>query len=254
MPQHTSLRSSTHRALVALLGTAFIAACADGTSPKSQNVSISVKTVGAAPSASSAATGAAATSASATAIVGGGHSLNMTAMELTIGDLRLQREGSESEDDHGGVGHDDFAFTAASQTIALPVDGGMVTIGTKALPAGTFTEVEAELRSLHLVGSYDQAPFDVAVELSHDLTLTLNPPLTTTGSGDQNVTVSIDFSACFANGGVPVDPRTLASGGSAARNSFRDCVASHLRAFDDRNRDGQEPGDDHGNNGHGSDG
>ena len=114
--------------------------------------------------------------------------------------------------------------------------------------------VQRRARSLHLAGSYDQAPFDVAVELSHDLKLALNPPLTTTGSGDQNVTVSIDFSACFVNAGVPVDPRTLASGGSAARNSFRDCVASHLRAFDDRNRDGQETGDDHGNDGHGSDG
>jgi hypothetical protein len=245
MSSPVSYRPRITGALALAASTALLLACGDSNAPRTQSVSISMTTLGASTSASASAPALASSAQSATSplaapITGGGHTLSLTTMELTIDDLRLQREGTESEDDHGGIGSGDIAFNAGSQTVALPVNGGVVTLATKSLPAGTFTEVEAELRSLHLVGSYDGAAFDVNVELSHDMKAELNPPLTTNGGTDQNLTVAIDFTACFANAGVPVDPRTLADGGSAARAAFRDCVASHLRAFDDDNRDGHE--------------
>lgn len=238
MSSPTSYRPRITGALAVAASSALLLACGDSTSPRTQSVSISMTTVGA--SATASATTPAGGSLQLAPITGGGHTLSLTTMELGLDDLRLQREGAESEDDHGGIGSGDIAFNAGAQTVALPVNGGVVTLATKNLPAGTFTEVEAELRSLHLVGSYDASAFDVNVELSHDMKVALNPPLTTNGGTEQNVTVAIDFTACFANAGVPVDPRTLADGGSAARAAFRDCVASHLRAFDDDNRDGHE--------------
>lgn len=233
MPSPASYRPRITGGFAVAASSILLLACSDGTAPRTQSVSISMTMLGASAS-------AAATAPLLAPITGGGHTLSLTTMELAIDDLRLQREGAESEDDHGGIGSGDIAFNAGSQTVALPVDGGVVTLATKNLPAGTFTEVEAELRALHLVGSYDGAAFDVNVELSHDMKVSLNPPLTTNGGTDQNVTVAIDFTACFANAGAPIDPRTLAGGGSAARTAFRDCVASHLRAFDDDNRDGHE--------------
>jgi hypothetical protein len=237
--QSFSRLSGTSGALIALT-TAALVACSDGAGPKTQMVSISMATKSAAPAASIAA------SVTAVPITGGGHTLDLTAMQLTIGDLRLEHAGNEAEDDHGGIGEHDEAFGAGSQTIALPVSGGVVTLAAKALPAGTFSEVEADLQFLHLVGTYDATPFDVSVELSHDMKLVLDPPLTTTGGADQNITVTIDLSSCFANAGTPVDPRTLLPGGNPARSTFRECIASHLRAFEDRDRDGIETGDDHG--------
>ncbi|HEX2779926.1 MAG TPA: hypothetical protein VHM30_10525 [Gemmatimonadaceae bacterium] len=228
-------------------------ACADSTAPRGENVSISLATNTAA-----AAAPAASAVIERVPITGNGHTLSLTSMALTVADLRLEHRGHQGADD-GTVGSDDVLFAGGPLTIPLPVDGGVVTLSSRALPAGTFSEVEAELESLHLAGSYDGTAFDVAVELSHSLELTLDPPLTTTGSADQNVTVSIDFSACFRDAaGSPVDPRTLTDGGSGARRAFRDCVANRTRAFEDRDRDGHEGADDHqsseAGDDHGSDG
>lgn len=239
LPPSLSRMSATSGALIAL-ATAALVACSDAAAPNSQMVSISMATKATAPAASIAA------SIAAVPITGGGHTLDLTSMQLTIGDLRLEHAGNEAEDDHGGIGEHDEAFGAGSQTVALPVNGGVVTLSAKALPAGTFSRVEADLQFLRLAGTYDATPFDVSVELSHDMKLVLDPPLTTNGGAEQNITVTIDLSSCFANAGTPVDPRTLLSGGSTARSTFRDCIASHLRAFEDRNRDGIETGDDHG--------
>lgn len=241
---HTAIHQ-TPRVLAALAIIVTTLACADAAAPKNQSVSISM------------ATGVAAATASATQsltaappIAGNGHTLGLTAIDLTIGDLRLERTGHQGAEEEEGVGADDMLFAGGSTTIALPVNGGVVTLSTRELPAGSFSKIEAELRSLHLVGSYDTAPFDVAVELSHDMKLALDPPLVTNGGAAENVTVTINFSSCFVNAaGTPVDPRTMVSGGSAARQTFRDCVASRLRAFEDRNRDGHEAGDDHGSDG-----
>lgn len=224
------------------LGFSFAAlACADGTAPRSGNVSISLAT--SVPAA--AAAPAARSVIERVPITGNGHTLTLTSMALTVGDLRLEQSGHQGADD-GGVGSDDVLFAAGPLTIPLPVDGGVVTLSSRALPAGTFSEVEAELETLRLVGSYDGTAFDVAVELSHGMELTLDPPLTTTGSVGQNVTVSIDLSPCFLDAaGSPVDPRTLRDGGSDARRAFRDCVANRTRAFEDRDRDGHEGADDH---------
>jgi hypothetical protein len=238
-PQSFSRLSGTSGTFIALAAVALVA-CGDGTGPKKQTVSISMATKAAPPAASISA------STAAVPVTGGGHTLDLTAMQLTIGDLRLEHAGNEAEDDHGGIGAHDEAFAVGSQTVALPVNGGVVTLSAKALPAGKFSEVEAELEFLHLVGTYDAAPFDVMVELSHDMKLVLDPPLTTTGGADQNITVTIDLWSCFVNAGTPVDPRTLLSGGGTARQTFRDCIANRLRAFEDRNRDGIETGDDHG--------
>ena len=226
--------------LAALGALTLVVACADGTAPKTQVVSISME------ASASQATAVAGGPAPAP-ITGDGHTLSLTTMALTIADLRLERAGHEGADDHG-VGSDDLLFAAGPLTIALPMDGGLVTLTSKALPAGTFSQLEAELETLHLAGSYDAIPFDVAVELSHDMELVLDPPITTDGGAEQNVTVAIDFSACFVSAaGAPVDPRALRDGGSDARRAFRDCVANRLRAFEDGDRNGRD------RNGHGAD-
>lgn len=221
------------RRLPALM-IAAMSACSDSTTaPATANVSISMATSAASATAAGGATLAA-------PLAGNGHTLTLAGLGLTIGDLRLEHSGHVGEDDQG-VGSDDVLFAAGPTTVALPVDGGLVTLSSKAVPAGSFSQIEAELATLHTTGSYDDAAFDVVVELSHDMRLTLNPPLTVSGGTALNITVAIDLTSCFRDGsGTPVDPRTLLSGSNVARQAFRECVAGKLRAFEDRNREGRE--------------
>ena len=239
---HAHIRTVTRatRALPVLIA-ALAAACSDATTaPATENVTISMATA--------TATAATAGATLALPITGNGHTLTLAGLALTIGDLRLERSGHGGADDHR-VGDDDLLFASGLTTVTLPVDGGIVTLSARDVAAGTYAQVEAELVSLRVSGSYDNTAFDATVELSHDLELALNPPLTTTGGGAQNVTVTIDFSSCFTDAsGTPVDPRTLRSGRNPARDTFRECIAGKLRAFEDRNRDGHDTGDDHRSN------
>jgi hypothetical protein len=237
----TEARPRTSARALSVLVAIAAAACSDSaTAPGAENVSISMATV--------TTPAAVARPDLAPPITGNGHSLTLSGLTLTLGDLRLEHSGHTGADDHG-VGNDDVLFAAGLSPVTLPVDGGVVTLAAREVPSGTYSQVEAELVSLRVTGSYDGAAIDATVELSHDMELALNPPITTRSGAASNATVTIEFSSCFTDAsGTPVDPRTLQSGGNPARDTFRECVASKLRAFEDRNRDGHDTGDDHGSN------
>ena len=217
-------------AFPALIVAAATACSESTTAPGTENVSISMATT------STIATQGAML---APVYTGNGHTLTLAGLALTIGDLRLEHSGHSGTDDHR-VGNDDVLFASGLTTVTLPVDGGVVSLSAKDVAAGTYSQIEAELVSLRVTGSYDGTLLDATVELSHDMELVLNPPITTTGGTAQNVTVAIEFGSCFKDAaGTPVDPRTLRSGSNSARDTFRECVASKLSAFEDRNRDGR---------------
>lgn len=226
--------------LVGLSTTATIAiACADATgSSRSAAVSLSL-------AARVDRSGTA--SLSSPVISGNGHVLDLQHGDLTLGDVRLDREDGRSHGDSDSDGrHDDDAvFHNGPVTIALPLDGGVVSPFTRDVPFGTYDELEADLEFLRLRGTYDGEPFDVTIEIDRELALELDPPLVVDANhSGRNVTIDADIAHCFRDpAGTPIDPRRLAHDPDL-RASVRDCIARAMHAFEDHDRDADDEDSD----------
>lgn len=232
------MNSSTVRALCAstlAAGLAAAVACSDSTGPD-----------GRAPLSLSLAVGTS-TAAVPGTITGDGHTLTLLDADLTIRDLRLERDNGrdDGDSDSDGPRSDDALFRTGPLTLALPLDGRLVTSLTGDIPFGAYHEIEADLEFLRLRGSYDGSPFDVTLAIDDDFELELSPPLViNAGNGGRNVTLNFDVAPCFRDSlGAPIDLRLLQSD-SVLRTSVRGCILGALRAYEDQDRDGDEQDSD----------
>lgn len=210
-------------------------------------VSLSVATPRSSSSASTTTSGPTTTVTPLRRISGNGHVLAVQFADLTVSDIRLDlRDGGDDEEsDSDGRHSNDGVFRSGPVTIALPLDGGVLTPFTGEIPFGTYDELEADLEFLRLRGTYDDQPFDATIEIDRELAIRLRPPLVIDADHPaQNITLNVDIGRCFVDpAGTPIDPRRLNTDGTL-RSALRDCVKRTLRAFEDHDRDGDDADSD----------
>jgi hypothetical protein len=193
--------------------------------------------------------GAAATlNSSAAPITDGTHTLDLQSVDLTVSEVTFERvdgqasDDDDSETDSDSEGSHNARLEFGATTIALPLDGGMISPFSGNLAAGSYDRVELDVEFVRLRGTYDGQAFDVTVPVSRELEIRIDPPLVVDGTTPGNVTVNIDFASWFRANGTVIDPRTLTS--STAMSLFRDRVKASFRATEDSDRDGDEADSD----------
>ena len=250
--------------LAAGVATLGVTGCSDVAGVGQQRVSLSIATPKP-PTSTVASTISTAIAPELRIIAGNGHTLDLQHAYLTIGDVRLKadedndaNQADDANDDHGTGGDQsdvengenddeksDATFISGSRTIELPLDGGVITPLDANVPQGTYDKLKADLQTLRLVGTYDNQPFDVTTAIGRKLHMKLQPPLVVQANGaHDNVTLQVDVAHCFVDAtGTPIDPSRLNTD-PVLNAAVRSCVAKELRAFHDRDRDGDEDHDD----------
>lgn len=184
-------------------------------------------------------------------VTGGGHTLDLQSADVVFSEVTFEGRDVESNDnDDSDVDsdsdHDGNAkFRAGAVTLALPLEGGVVTPFTGEVPLGMYRGIEMDADFVRLKGTYDGQSFDVTVPVNAELELEFEPALEVTESSDPiNVSVKIDVAAWFkdANGNT-IDPRELATN-STLRAQFRNRLRASFRAFEDADRDADESDSD----------
>lgn len=200
-------------------------------------------------------------SADAAPITGGGHTLNLAAVTITVSRAELKPAASVvCSDEHGDndlAPSFDGGVTTGERsdgcgemrigptTIDLPLDGSVVTVPADAIPAGTFGELELRLAFVRLQGTFDGKPFDatVATPIRGDIQFTT--PLTVTAGTATSITVTVPITTLLTNAdGSIVDPSQLNTN-ATLRNAFLGRLATSFHAFEDDNHDGHDDHDGH---------
>jgi len=230
---------------LAVLGTA---ACSDLLGPgEGKSTTLSFRT---ATSAASATALNADALASYLLITGGGHTVDLQSVDVLIDQVKLERVHSGDEVDSDANEEDsdlrnEENFRTGPVTVSLPLEGGVVSPFTQALPFGSYDELQLKARSLRLVGTYDGQKFDVTVPIAAKLETRLNPPLVISSTTDRpDITILVNIPSWFkrADGSV-IDPRVLLTDGTV-RSDFRNRVRASFKAFKDKDRDGTDSDSD----------
>ena len=191
-------------------------------------------------------------------VTSGGHTLDLTAVNLTISRAELKRtktdvcpgdDDENEDDDHpSGTGSTEHCgeLKIGPTTVALPLNGNLATLPANAIPPGTFREFELRVSQVELKGTFDGVPFDVTLPVRVKSEIEFDTPLVVTSDTPTTITVNVPVNSWLMNAdGSLVDPsKILASPALTAQVKSR--VAASFRAFEDRDHDGR---DDHGGKG-----
>jgi hypothetical protein len=189
----------------------------------------------------------------------GGHTLNLTAVTITVSRAELkpaaavvctdeQSDGDLAASFDGGVTTNSTSdgcgeMKIGPTTIDLPLDGSVASVPADAIPAGTFGELELRLAFVRLQGTFDGKAFDVTVATPIRGDIQFTAPLAVTAGTATSITVTVPITTLFTNAdGSLVDPSQLNTD-STLRSSFLNRLAASFHAFEDNNHDGR---DDHG--------
>jgi hypothetical protein len=206
--------------------------------------------------------------ADAAPITIGGHTLDLSAVTLTVSRAELKpvasavcaddNEGADGDrspstgasadgDSHNGGGSDDCGeMKIGPTTIDLPLDGSMVAIPADAIPAGTFQELELRLAFIRLQGTFDGKAFDVTLSTPVRGDIQFTTPVAVTAGTATSITVTVPVATWFTNAdGSLLDPSKLNSTPSLM-SQFVGRIATSFHAFEDEDHDGR---DDHGGHG-----
>lgn len=230
-----------------LLGALSIAACVDGTGPKSGQVALSF---------SSQAPAAAPNFD--IAVTNGGNTLVITKAQMVLREIELKGSATAT------CGNDEEAddcdeLELGAILVELPVTATVTSPLTASIPEGTYREIEFEIHkpgndakdmafkaanpafaniSIRVQGTFNGQPFVFTSAVSQDVELEFNPPVVIT-AGSNNVTIQVDLSRWFKNSsGALIDPSTANPGQPNASTVTANIKAS-LRALDDDDRDGR---------------
>jgi hypothetical protein len=189
----------------------------------------------------------------ADSIVFGGHSLNLTNVDVTFDEITVERaeltsggdSDGDSDTDSDSDGPSNEKLRRSGTTIALPLQGGVITPINESLPAGLFEEIELDFATVRLRGTFDGQPFDVTVPVNTELDVRFDPPIEIDDDTDRlNVTFLIDPNMWLRRAdGSLVDPRLFADN-AMLRAQFVNRIRASIRAFEDRDRDADEADSD----------
>lgn len=184
-------------------------------------------------------------------VTGGGNTLDLQSADVVFSEVTFEgRDVDTNDNDDSDVDSDsdnpgNAKFRSGAVTLALPLEGGVVTPFTGEIPLGTYRGIEMDADFIRLRGTYNGQSFDVTVPVNAELELEFDPPIAVTESSDPfNVSVKIDVAAWFKDAsGNTIDPRQLATN-STLRAEFRNRVRASFKAFEDSDRDADESDSD----------
>lgn len=258
--------------------------CADGTAPATrQPVSVSFSTASTTTATTPTASRIGAVPDRALNDVAGSDALVITKAQLVVARMELVRAGATctsddaaGDDDNHGDDHDCAELEVAPQVVDLPVNGTMVDALNVALPAGTYSALEAKVRpirassgrghgsatflaahpeldgvSVLVQGTFNGQPFAFTSDVATGVEQRFDPPLDVSDA-PLNVTVNVDLASWFASGATGlIDPRTAGPGTDNARIVAANIKRS-FRAFRDDDHDGHDDHGEHDGQGDGS--
>jgi hypothetical protein len=189
----------------------------------------------------------------ADSIVFGGHSLNLTNVDVTFDEITVERaeltsggdSDGDSDTDSDSDGPSNEKLRRGPATIALPLQGGVITPISESLPSGLYEELELDFQTVRLRGTFDGQAFDVTVPVNTELDVRFDPPLEIDDDTDRlNVTFLIDPNMWLRRAdGTLVDPRLFAEN-AMLRAQFVNRIRASIRAFEDRDRDADDQDSD----------
>jgi hypothetical protein len=131
-------------------------------------------------------------------------------------------------------------------TVELPLTGGMVTVPSNAIPAGTFRQLELRVSSVRLQGTFDAKPFDVTLPVDARGEIEFATPIVVTDGTPTSITVNVPANTWLVNpDGTLIDPSTILTNPSLL-TTVKNRIAASFRAFEDENHDGKDDHDGHG--------
>ncbi|MGQ0816364.1 MAG: hypothetical protein ACT4O1_18195 [Gemmatimonadota bacterium] len=159
-----------------------------------------------------------------------GHVIVVSSIELRLSELEIEGEDDAKMEMRGGI-----------TVVALPVNGSLVTPVTATVAAGIYDEVELEVETVRLRGTFDGEPFDVTVTVDEELEIEIDPPLVVEETGTANLTVTVSIANWFSNSdGSAIDLRNMTN---ALRTRLAGNIEASFDAFEDDDRDGDDDDD-----------
>jgi hypothetical protein len=257
--------------VAAALGMVGAAACSSGGSAGRVSLSLSSRTAAAPVAVAPASTGGTAPAVvlaggDSTVIASGNDTLIIRSMQVVLKKIELKRVEAASCDSLPGNGDcEDFETGPVLATFPLGATNA-ASVAVVNAPAGQYDQLEFEIHktdttssadaaflqanpdfkgiSIMVTGTYSQAgtrsDFVFTSDLDASQEVVLNPPFDP--AGDSNVTIRLDVSTWFVNGGALIDPASANVGGPN-EGIVKDNIKNSIEAFRDDNRDGRD--DDH---------
>lgn len=251
-------------AAVALVGAA---ACSSNGTGGNVTLSLSARQApGALPAASvsgSLAAAAVVAAGDTTIIALGSDTIVLRSVDIVLRKIELKRVEAASCDSVSGNG-DCEEFEAGPVLASFPLGATSTAAAvTVNAPDGQYDELEFEIHktdttssqeaafiaanpdfraiSIRVTGTYNHTAFVYTSDLDASQEMAFSPPLDVTGGTPSNLTIRMDVSTWFVNGGALVDPATANKGG-ANEGVVKDNIKQSVDAFEDDNHDGH---DDH---------
>lgn len=228
------------------------AAACDSTNTGRHAVGISFSTQAAAP----AVVGAQPASFNIT-VTNGANTLVITKAQLVLRELELKLSAT-STCAPGTVEDSCESIELGPMLIDLPVTDAVLTPISTQVPAGTYHEIEFDIRrpgtdpadvafvaanpnfnnvSIRVEGTYNGTPFVFTSELDQEVQIDFNPPLVVT-DGNNNATIAVNIRSWFTNAnGTLISPAT-ANPGQPNASIVSEKIKVSLRAFEDDDKDG----------------
>ncbi|MGQ0562365.1 MAG: hypothetical protein ACT443_10880 [Gemmatimonadota bacterium] len=158
----------------------------------------------------------------------GAHTIVVSSVELNLSEIEVEGEDDDVKTEIRG----------GTILVALPIDGRLVTPINVTLAAGTFDEIEMDVASARIRGSFDGQPFDITVNVDEELEQAITPPLVVEAGGTANLTIAIAIESWFRNpNGTAIDLLNL---NATARAQLSENIEASFDAFDDHDRDGDD--------------
>jgi hypothetical protein len=245
-------------------------ACSDSGSSGRVSLSLSSRaaagTIPAAPTPGAVASPAVLMAGDSTVIASGNDTLIIRSMQVVLKKIELKPVETASCDNVQGNGDcEEFETGPALATFPLGSDNA-ATVAVVNAPAGQYDELEFEIHkadstssedaaflqanpdfkgiSIKVTGTFSQSgarsDFVYTSDLDASQELTLNPPFDP--AANSNVTIRLDVSTWFVNGGALLDPASANTGGPN-EGLVKDNIKQSIEAFRDDNHDGRD--DDH---------
>lgn len=190
-------------------------------------------------------------------ITEGSHTLDLQSVDVVVDEVTFERlngqpdDDDDSETDSDSDGGHNARVRVGAATVALPLEGGVITPFSGPLPEGQYDRLELDVEYARLRGTYDGQPFDVTVPIDAEYELELVPPLVVdANSPPPNVTVNLDIAQWLrTSSGALIDPLRLQTD-AEYRAEFVRRIRASIRAMEDSDRDGDESDSDSDSDGH----
>lgn len=253
---------------LALMGAA---ACSDSNPQGAVSLSLSAAKAPAAVPAPSVTGSVAAPSVvmvgDSTVIALGSDTVILRSLEVVLEKIEMKRLETAACDSIEGNGDcEEFEAGPVLATFPLGATAAAAAV-TVAAPGGQYDKLEFEIHktdstsshdaafiaanpnfngvSIRVTGTYSQAgsrsDFVYTTDLDVSEEINFSPPMTVTDGAGANLTIRLDVSTWFVDGGSLVDPASANKGG-ANEGLVKDNIKNSVDAFEDDNHDGH---DDH---------